>query len=208
MGEKTTANTYELYEMLGGQQKSARARRVEVNEIGSRNEIAMQLAELTKQVTLLSSKKAPTQEVCNIYGTYGHSANIFSFVYYFHAGTSLEQGNTMERYQPKPRNDPYENTYNSGQRSHPNFSQKGNNNPTFAENHNQGQNFNQNIPHNPPNNSTLEENLNAFTQLSRDNQMKNNQRLDSIEASTKRVEGQVGKIVEHMQCQEKGKLFS
>lgn len=52
-GEKTTQETYDLYEMLGAnsQQKSERVgRQVGVQEFSATNEIAMQLSTLTKQV--------------------------------------------------------------------------------------------------------------------------------------------------------------
>lgn len=49
----------------------------------------------------------------------------------------------------------------------------------------QGQIFNQNMPHNPPNKPTLKDNLNTFIQVSQNNQMKINQRLDCLEALMK-----------------------
>lgn len=72
----------------------------------------------------------------------------------------------------------------------------------------QSQKFNQNMPYNPHNKPFLENNLNAFIHMSKDNQVKNNQRLDSLEASIKRVKFQVGKLAEHMKKQERGKLPS
>ena len=49
MGEKTTEETVELYEMLGpnSQQKSARGKRVGVNEVQGNNGMGAQLIELT-----------------------------------------------------------------------------------------------------------------------------------------------------------------
>lgn len=43
-------------------------------------------------------------------------------------------------------------------------------------------------------------------QVSRDNHMKNSQRLYSVKTSMKREEGQARKIVEHMKRKEKGKI--
>ena len=50
MGEKTAEDTQELFEMLGAnsQQKSVRGRRAGVHEVNTNQEMAMQLAELTK----------------------------------------------------------------------------------------------------------------------------------------------------------------
>lgn len=105
----------------------------------------------------------------------------------------------MEGYQPRPKNVPYVNIYNSGYRNHPNFSLKENNNPIYAQkNHMHGQDLNQNMPQNKPNKSTLVDNLNAFIHMTREKQSKNNQRLYSLKVSIKSVEVQVGKITENL----------
>ena len=51
-------------------------------------------------------------------------------------------------------------------------------------------------PFDQPRKSTLEETLNMFIEFSMDNHKRNDQRLDSLEASMKRVEVQVGKLAE------------
>ena len=58
MGEKIAEKTIELYEILGAnsQEKSARGRRIGVNEVQTNNEMATQLTELTRQVALLNSR--------------------------------------------------------------------------------------------------------------------------------------------------------
>ncbi|XP_048227226.1 uncharacterized protein LOC125369258 [Ricinus communis] len=59
MLERTADEVYDIFEMLGAnsQQKSVRTKRVGVNEVVSNNEMAMQIAELTKQVKILASTK-------------------------------------------------------------------------------------------------------------------------------------------------------
>ena len=56
--------------------------------------------------------------------------------------------------------------------------------------------------------STMEETLNTFIQFSMDNHEKHDKRLDSLEASMKKVEVQVGQIAEKLQRHQKGKLPS
>lgn len=58
-------------------------RRAKVNEIGSKNEMSMQIVELTKQVTLLTSQNVPTQVVCS---TYGNGSSTYPFVFDSHVG--------------------------------------------------------------------------------------------------------------------------
>ena len=59
-----------------------------------------------------------------------------------------------------------------------------------------------------PKKSTLEEILNMFIKFSLDNHKRHDQRLDSLEASKKKVEVQVGQIAEQLQGHQKGKLPS
>ena len=47
-----------------------------------------------------------------------------------------------------------------------------------------------------PKKLTLEETMNTFIQFSMDNHERHDKRLDSLEASMKRVEAQVGQIIE------------
>ena len=178
MGEKTSEEIIELYEMLGvdSQQKSARRRRGVVNEVQVKNGAA-QLTEVTQQVALLNSRAQPNNEVCGICCVFGHGANMCPHNMY-----EPEQLNFMNVSQPMPRFDPYTNTYNLGWRSHPNFSWRNNQAPI------------QNTMPSPLSNndqlrkSTLEETLNTFIQFNMDNHERHNKRLDSLEASMKRVE--------------------
>lgn len=55
------------------------------------------------------------------------------------------------------------------------------------------------MTHNPPNISTLGDSLNGFIQVNKDNQLKHNQRFDSLEALVKKVEMQVDHLGEHLQ---------
>ena len=59
-----------------------------------------------------------------------------------------------------------------------------------------------------PRKPNLQETLNTFIQFSMDNHERHNKMLDSLEASMKRVEAQVGQKVEQLQGREKGKLPS
>ena len=63
-------------------------------------------------------------------------------------------------------------------------------------------------PFDQPRKLTLEETLNTFIQLSMGNHERHDKRLDSLEASMKMAEIQVGQIVEQLQGHEKGKLPS
>ena len=108
----------------------------------------------------------------------------------------------MNTNQPRPRFNPYANTYNLGWRSHPNFLWRNNQAPI------------QNAIPNPMCNndqsrkSTLEEILNTFILFSMDNHERHNKRLDSLEISMKRVKTQVGQIAVQLQGHQKGKLPS
>ena len=59
-----------------------------------------------------------------------------------------------------------------------------------------------------PKKPTLEEILNMFIHFSMDNHERHDKRLDSLEASMKRVKAQVGQITEQLQGHQKGKLPS
>ena len=119
MGEKTAKEMVELYKMLGAnsQQKSARGRRGVVNEDQTNNRMATQLTTLTRQVTLLTSRAQPINKACGICGIFSHEANVCPQSLY-----EPEPVNYLNANQPKQHFDPYANTYNPGQMSHPNFS--------------------------------------------------------------------------------------
>ena len=78
MGEKTIEEIVELYEMLraNSQQKSARGRKVGVNEVQNNNEMTAQLTELTRQIALLNSRAQPSNKVCGLCGAFGHKVNM------------------------------------------------------------------------------------------------------------------------------------
>ena len=63
-------------------------------------------------------------------------------------------------------------------------------------------------PPTQPRKSTLEEALNTFIQFRIDNHERHDKRLDSLEASMKRIKAQVGQIAELLQGHQKGKLLS
>ena len=112
----------------------------------------------------------------------------------------------MNANQLRQRFNPYSNTYNRGWRSHPNFSWR--NNQALIQNTMPNPMSNNVEPSNQPRKPTLEETLNTFIQFSMDNHERQNKRLDSLEASMKRVEVQVGQIAEQLKEQQKGKLPS
>ena len=161
MGEMTAEELVVLYEMLGAnsQQKSARGRRVGVNEVQTNNKMAAQLTELIRKVALLNSRAQLNNEVCGICGIFGHRANMCPQSVY-----EPDQINYMNVNQPRLHFDPYANTYNPIWRSHPNFSWRTNNQVPI-----------QNImPNSMSNNdqsrkSTLEETLNTSIEFSMDN---------------------------------------
>ena len=99
----------------------------------------------------------------------------------------------MNANQPRQHFDPYSNTYNPRWRNHPNFSWRNNNQASI-----------QNVMPNPMSNNdqprkpNLEETLNTFIEFCRDNHERHYKRLDSLEASTKRVKVQVGQIAEQL----------
>lgn len=203
MGEKTAEETFNLFEMLGAnsQQKSSRVRRAGVHEIDSNTEIQIQLAQLTKQVALLSTQNTSNKEQCGLCNTLGHGTDACQYQGEVNVGP--EEVNALGGFQPRQRYEPNMNTYNPGWRNHPNFSWR-QNNPSPPQNLNQqGQQFHQQIPKTFPSKSTLEESLTAFIQVSKDNQTKTNQRLDSVETSIKKVEIQVEQLAEHLQKQNK-----
>ena len=119
MEEKIAEETLELYEMLraNSQQKSARGRRIGVNEVETSNDMTAQLTKLMRQVTLLNSQAQLNNEVYGIYGTFGHGANMCPQNLH-----EPEQVKFMNANQLRPHFDPYAKTYNPRWRSHPNFS--------------------------------------------------------------------------------------
>ena len=142
------------------------------------------MTKLTRKVTLLNSRAQPNIKVCGICGIFGHRANMCPQNVY-----DPEQINYMNANKPRLHFDPYANTYNPGWRSHPNFSWRTNNQAPI-------QNTMPNLMSNndQPRKSTLEETLNTFIEFSMDNHKRHDQRLDSLKASIKRVEVQVGQI--------------
>ena len=204
MGKKIAEETIELYEMLraNSQQKSARDRRVGVNKVQTNNEMAAQLTKLTRQVAFLNSRTQQSNEVCRFCGLFGQRANMCLQNLY-----EPEQVNYTDANQPRPCFDPYSNTYNHGWRSHPNFSWRNTNNAPM-QNVRPNPMSNNTGSFNQPRKSTLEETLNTFIKFGMDNHKRHDQRLDSLEASMKRVEVQVGQIAKQLQGHQKGKLPS
>ena len=123
MGEKTTEETMELYEMLGAnsQQNSARGRRGVDNKVQVNNGMATQLTDHPSQVALLNSQTQPSNEVYGLGGIFGHRANMCPHKVY-----KLEQINYMNTNWTRQHFDPYANTFNPGWRSHPNLSWRNN----------------------------------------------------------------------------------
>lgn len=67
--------------------------------------------ELTNQVAFLTTKNALNKNVCGVSSTYRDGANTCDFVVDLYASTSQEKLHSVKGYKPKPRNDPYINTY-------------------------------------------------------------------------------------------------
>ena len=109
----------------------------------------------------------------------------------------------MNANQPRQRFDPYSNTYNLGWMSHPNVSWR---NSTQAPIQSTMPNSMSNTEQ--PRKPILEETLHTFTQFNMDNHERHDKRLDSLEASMKRVDTQVGQIAGQLQGHQKGKLPS
>lgn len=112
MGQKIAQQTYELYEMLGAnsQQKSVRDKHSSIYEISPNNDLAMQVADITKQIKTLSNVVmnngfAPS-EVCAICGIFGHVFNVCpssdAFPEYLQ-----DQANMMNTYNQKSTFDPF-----------------------------------------------------------------------------------------------------
>ena len=76
--EETAEEIVELYKILGLilNKKSARGRRVGVNEVQNNNGMASQLTKLTRKVALLNNRAQPSNEVCGLCGVFGHGANM------------------------------------------------------------------------------------------------------------------------------------
>ncbi|XP_057808488.1 uncharacterized protein LOC131022965 [Salvia miltiorrhiza] len=213
IGNRTAEEVNNIFETMASnsQQKSARGgRRAAVNEATPSYDVTRQLAELTRQVELLRVKDSKSQQVmsvetCGICGESGHGANLCPKM-----GEPIfedeAQVNALQGFQPRPKLDPFAPTYNPGWRNHPNFSWRQNQGQCPSQN---AQNFQQPQQPNqpqyqqqqpgfyrqqqypnqqaPPKKPSLEDSLNAFIQST-------NQRFESVEASIKRIETQVGQI--------------
>lgn len=192
IGSQTAEQLTRIFESMteNSQQKSTRGMKNIVNKVTPNHDLVKQLAELTRQVEAIrttdeQSRRSIVKETCGICGEYGHGANVCA-----HAVESMleyeEQVNALQGFQPRPKFDPYSNTYNPGYHYHPNFSWKQNSQPQQnVQPQNTFQQFSQ--PQQAPPKASLEDNLNKFIQAS-------HQRFKTVEASMKRIETQVGQL--------------
>ncbi|CAA0816701.1 Unknown protein, partial [Striga hermonthica] len=108
--------------------------RMAVNEVSpGQDAIARQIAELTEQMRLLTSRGVqPMQSmavnVCRACGVQGHGSEMCSSAFDQDFGEQPADANALQGYQNRSVNDPFSNTYKPGWRNHPNFSWANNNN--------------------------------------------------------------------------------
>ena len=136
----------------------------------------------------------PNQEVCEVCFSIGHGTHNCSNTC-DSSVVAMEEVKSFQRY--------HLNTYN-----HPNHHWKQNNYLAYTQCPTLRSNKNHPYPPSQSFKPTLEDSLNAFIQVSRDNQLMTNQRLNTMEASVKRIESKVGQLAEQMQKKEPGKLPS
>ena len=127
ISDKTPKELVSLYELLlarNSQQKLIQGKRVGVHEVNVPQDLGSQVAELSHQMQQLLNRVIQSQEPCAYYHMYGHSAASY---YNRDPSTMVEDVNftiVHGRQKLQLRNDPFFNTYNEGQRNHPNFSWK------------------------------------------------------------------------------------
>ena len=123
-GDKTDEELKEIYDMLAmnSQQKTIRGMRATVNEVTAQSDVAKQVADLTRQVSLLLNKNQGNRGQCEYCRMYGHSARACMNVE--QPASQYETAHYMGVYGGKKlvKNDPFSNTYNPRWRNHPNFS--------------------------------------------------------------------------------------
>lgn len=192
MFKKTPQEASDIYEILGSnsQQRDTRSKAKCVYELNHNDDMARQIAALNKKMDAMMSKHTTPKpvEVCSICNGVGHN-------FYSCPSSSeypeyvQEQVNMMNSYNPRPRNDPFSNTYNLDWRDHPNFSWKNNANTNMSS------------QSNPPIKSSLEETMLAFMQKI-DSKMEQHDSvvvqhesiLQNIAASIGKLEVQVGQL--------------
>ena len=92
-----------------------------MKEVTVQYEVAKQVIDLTKQVSLLVHKGQCSREQCDYCGMNGHSAR--AFINVEQPTSHYKEAHFMGAYRSKQpvKNDPYSNTYNPGWRNHPKF---------------------------------------------------------------------------------------
>jgi len=217
MGNKTSDEIHEIFEMLGAnsQQKSIRSgRRGNVNMIKASNDKDEEIARLEKEVQRLNMRESVKQ--CQVCGEHGHTAlNCYG------EETNHEQVNMMNIGYQKGRNDAFTNTYNPGWRNHPNFSWK-NNNVQQPEPPQQSAQ-----PYRPPQQRTqynyggqqqyqqsraqegiLEEKVNTLIDSVEKTRVDQDRKLDNLTSTVRKLEIQIGQVAEQIPTQRHGKLPS
>ncbi|KAL5810441.1 hypothetical protein ACOSQ4_027009 [Xanthoceras sorbifolium] len=109
MADNAAQETYDLYEMLGAnsEQKSVRGKQAGVQEINSNKELALQVADLTKQLrTIINAQGHQVDQACAICGEYDHTLNNCP------SGATYpefiqKQAQAFKNYQSRARNDPF-----------------------------------------------------------------------------------------------------
>ncbi|KAI5324069.1 hypothetical protein L3X38_033142 [Prunus dulcis] len=147
--KKNAQESYDIYEMLGSnaQHKDTRGKHIEVYEMSSNNDLALQVASLEKKLDFvlnMAPKIAKVCAICNIPGhpTYQCSASEAypKFV--------QEQVNLTNSYNQRPRIDPFSNTYNPGPTQEEN--EKPNDDPSNATSLYEAPNFHKAKKHYTP----------------------------------------------------------
>ena len=220
MGNKTSDEIHDIFEMLGAnsQQKSVRTtRRGNVSMINSDKD--EEIARLMKEIQKLSARESVKEikhEQCQVCGEHGHTAlNCYG------EETSYEQVNVMNVGYQKGRNDAFTNTYNPGWRNHPNFSWRNNN----AQQPESSQTTIQ--PYRPPQQraqynyggqqqyqqsraqeGTLEERFNTLMESFEKSRVDQDRKHDNLTSTVRKLEIQIGQIADQVPAQRQGKLPS
>ncbi|OMO50928.1 hypothetical protein CCACVL1_30109 [Corchorus capsularis] len=87
-GDKTADEMKAIYVRLAAysQQKVSMDKREMANEVGSQSNLTQQVANLTKQITLLVNRdnKPQAPETCAYCGLYGHSTRVYECRSFYH----------------------------------------------------------------------------------------------------------------------------
>ena len=118
MYDKQPDEVYEIFEKLAQNSRHKNSRRKKgIYTVDANTESSIQMAQMMKKIDSFATEFSQLKQKV-LMGEHQAAG----------PGPEEEEVNAMNNFNPRPRNDPYSNTYNPGWRNHPNFSWSNNQN--------------------------------------------------------------------------------